>query len=129
MRRSTAILLAGSGLSIVIGGGAYLIERQRSQALDAAIERCHAESIASKDYKELHFQMDCSPADLFLDDPPFVDVQAEVVGAEAKQFQSRLWLQGALVLFGISALPWLWYTLLRRIAELRAAVSGKPPNG
>jgi hypothetical protein len=28
----------------------------------------------------------------------------------------------------LGALPWAWYFLLRRIAELRAAISGHPPS-
>ena len=36
-------------------------------------------------------------------------------------------LSAALLVLGFSAMPWLWYFLLRRIAELRAAISGKPP--
>jgi hypothetical protein len=29
----------------------------------------------------------------------------------------------------LGALPWAWYFLLRRVAELRAAIGGKPPSG
>jgi hypothetical protein len=35
----------------------------------------------------------------------------------------------AAVIAILGALPWAWYFLLRRIAELRAAVSGNPPSG
>jgi hypothetical protein len=29
----------------------------------------------------------------------------------------------------VLAAPWLWYFLLRRVAELRSAISGDPPSG
>lgn len=35
----------------------------------------------------------------------------------------------AAVIAILGALPWAWYFLLRRIAELRAAIGGTPPAG
>jgi hypothetical protein len=35
----------------------------------------------------------------------------------------------ALVLVAFGLAPWAWYFLLRRIAELRAAIGGNPPAG
>ena len=34
----------------------------------------------------------------------------------------------AVVMLAMLATPWLWYFLLRRIAELRVAILGKPPS-
>jgi hypothetical protein len=46
--------------------------------------------------------------------------------AEARSVPFRL---AALAIAVVSALPWGWYFLLRRIAELRAAIGGNPPAG
>lgn len=35
----------------------------------------------------------------------------------------------ASLIAGLSLIPWAWYFLLRRLAELRSALSGKAPNG
>ena len=32
------------------------------------------------------------------------------------------------IVFGLSAIPWLWAFLLRRLAEVGKAISGKPPD-
>jgi hypothetical protein len=34
----------------------------------------------------------------------------------------------ALLLLGVAVAPWVWYFVLRRAAELGAAISGKPPT-
>ena len=53
-----------------------------------------------------------------------------VPDAEAALRASKSWPPVvAAVIAVLSALPWLWYFLLRRIAELRAAIGGKPPSG
>jgi hypothetical protein len=35
----------------------------------------------------------------------------------------------AAIIAVLGALPWVWYFLLRRVAELRAAAGGNPPTG
>ena len=58
-----------------------------------------------------------------------VGIQAKIVEADGVARNSRSWpLSVALTLFGLSAMPWLWYALLRRIGELRAAIGGNPPE-
>jgi hypothetical protein len=57
-----------------------------------------------------------------------VGIQAAIVNAQQAVAASETWpIPAALVLLGIGATPWLWYFLLRRIAELRSAIAGKPP--
>jgi hypothetical protein len=57
-----------------------------------------------------------------------VGIQADIVKAHQAVAASEAWpIPAALVLLGIGATPWLWYFLLRRIAELRSAMGGKPP--
>jgi hypothetical protein len=58
-----------------------------------------------------------------------VGIQAKIVEADSVARNSRSWpLSVALTLFVLSAMPWLWYALLRRIGELRAAIGGNPPE-
>ena len=55
-----------------------------------------------------------------------------------KRYHKDLWAIGdspwfwlghfAWVIGTLGVLPWAWYFLLRRIAELRAAIGGKPPE-
>ncbi len=54
--------------------------------------------------------------------------QTDLVEAREAANTSREWpLPISIIVLAAAALPWLWYFLLRRIAELRAAISGKPP--
>jgi hypothetical protein len=58
-----------------------------------------------------------------------VGIQAKIVDVDRAVRNSTDWpLPVALALFGLSATPWLWYALLRRIGELRAAIGGNPPE-
>lgn len=58
-----------------------------------------------------------------------IDIQAKIVDVDRAVRNSKSSpAPVALALFGLSAMPWLWYALLRRIAELRAAVGGNPPE-
>jgi hypothetical protein len=59
-----------------------------------------------------------------------VGIHAEIAKAHsaAKAAEAQTWPGvAALVLLCIGAAPGAWYFLLRRIAELRSAISGKPP--
>lgn len=54
--------------------------------------------------------------------------QGVVDQAHAAVDQSRVWgLRLALTVLALSAAPWLWYALLRRLAEVRTALGGNPP--
>jgi hypothetical protein len=59
------------------------------------------------------------------------DCRAKVgkVPDDAAISRSKRWpMQAAAVIAILGALPWAWYFLLRRIAELRAAFGGNPPS-
>lgn len=57
-----------------------------------------------------------------------VGIQAHIVAAHVDTEASRgRTIPAALVVLCIGAMPWLWYALLRRVSELRGALSGKPP--
>lgn len=56
-------------------------------------------------------------------------VHAEILNTHRKAEASKRWpVIGALIVAGLGAIPWFWYFLLRRIAELRLAISGRPPD-
>lgn len=68
----------------------------------------------------------CDPDELSTD--TLTGVQAKIVSAHQATRASQSWpIPAALILLGIGTVPWLWYFLLRRIAELRSAIGGKPP--
>jgi len=56
-------------------------------------------------------------------------IQARVSAAYTDRLSSEWWaLPFALGILALGAVPWLWYSLLHRIAELRAAFGGQAPN-
>jgi hypothetical protein len=71
----------------------------------------------------------CDGAELQSAGPAYLaSYQSELLAAHEATTSSKPWPNLiALVLLAIGATPWLWYFLLRRIAELRSAISGKPP--
>lgn len=57
-------------------------------------------------------------------------IQERIVDASAAVAASKSWpTSGVLIVLALSAVPLLWYAMLRRIGELRAAISGHPPRG
>jgi hypothetical protein len=56
-------------------------------------------------------------------------VQMQILVAEAKSKYYDWPARAAWVVALLSAVPWLWYFLLHRIAELRGAITGNPPDG
>jgi len=49
---------------------------------------------------------------------------------EAEIRAVKRWSRTASAIIAIlCAIPWMWYFLLRRVSELRAAIAGMPPNG
>lgn len=71
-------------------------------------------------------KMVCDPDEL--SDVSTTGIQEKLVNAQRAAQASQSWpIPASLILIGIGSAPWLWYFLLRRIAELRSAISGKPP--
>jgi hypothetical protein len=86
---------------------------------------------AGPDRTAAHFVPDCDANELVnLDNTGnLVGIQAKIVEVNRAVRNSRSWpVPVALTLFGLSAMPWLWYAMLRRIGELRAAIGGNPPE-
>jgi hypothetical protein len=77
----------------------------------------------------LHAPLVCDAQELSTVELKAGGVQAKIVDADRDIRSSRSWpLPVALAVLSLSALPWLWYAFLRRIAELRVAIGGNPPE-
>jgi hypothetical protein len=73
-----------------------------------------------------HDELICDVGEL--QGPKFVGLQATMVSAHRATLGSSQWpVPLALILLSVGSVPWFWYFLLRRIAELRSAIGGKPP--
>jgi hypothetical protein len=60
--------------------------------------------------------------------PNVLNAHKNIVSAHKAVVAAAVWpKQVALILVCVGLMPWAWYFLLRRIAELRGAITGKPP--
>jgi hypothetical protein len=96
------------------------------------------QELAQKIHDKYPGRMVCDPETLLdLDMPSSSNtgrgtngVQARIVDARNTRVASESWpLPAALAVLVLFSVPWLWYAVLRRIAELRAAIGGNPPKG
>jgi len=132
MRRSEKILLVGCCISVAVFGiGALNTHRlaARTSALEAQCEVSNLPPPFVPDKEPWKGDnLVCDPNDL--DGlSPLKGIQASIVQAHSSERSFREWpLPVALVLLALSAVPWLWYAFLRRMAELRAAIGGNPPE-
>lgn len=156
MKKSTRVLAVGLSLAaLLLAFHVYQIA-QRDHFIDMAAAQCKATASSMFDAEKAAFaRLDCTDrdkkstsADCFLGPPKSPEnvltcdsatltvedadklepVQAQILAAEAKSKPYRWPVRAALIVALLSALPWLWYFLLRRIAELRGAFTGKPPD-
>jgi hypothetical protein len=154
MRRSTLILVIGVGIAMVIGGGASLLAARSEHAVAEAVKTCELENkqlpkalLCDADWLirdaadlESIKDMPPPPPDSVItwdrdpnepegvSDPWHNATQKNIVAAKKAVFNATPWLTGSLLLAAASAVPWLWYFLLRRLAEVRAALGGNPPD-
>jgi hypothetical protein len=79
--------------------------------------------------KEFDLKTVCDGATLLALRTTTDGIQARVAAAYTDRLSSEGWaLPFALGILALSVVPWLWYSLLRRVAELRAAIGGQAPN-
>ena len=80
------------------------------------------------DVSAIQWDLMCDATKLQADEK-LLDSQSEIRRAYDAARASRKWpMPVALALVCLGTVPLLWYFLLRRIAELRAAVAGNPPD-
>lgn len=158
MAKSTRLLIAGSGLAGLVvmlyclrifQHNHYLAEvtgecRRRATAMFAndrvAFAKAHCN--AAPKPSELPFAVCAFPPgnDAAEDYPCDLRSLINRPSSGLEPFQRRVWdlryegsepywpLWCATILLILAAIPWLWYFLLRRISELRAAISGRAPK-
>jgi hypothetical protein len=151
MKRSTMIFTVGVLLAMVISGAAFLLSQYKKKALSEAVTAClkWGSDQPLYDPKAVPWKpppgdMVCDPQDLVnvipaipalqpgatLDKPDIgYGYQLEVAAAQRGLFDPIDWFIGAAILAIASAVPWFWYFMLRRLAEVRAAIGGNPPDG
>jgi hypothetical protein len=156
VKKPVKVLAAGLAVSIaLLAFHGYQIS-ERSHRIDAATAQCRAAAVSDFNAELAKIaRLDCddksrvgTPAECVLGPPKNPEdvlacdssrlavedadtlkpVQAQILAAEAKAGAYDRPTQAALVVALLSAAPWLWYFLLRRVAELRGAVAGKPPD-
>jgi hypothetical protein len=128
MQRPTKILIGGATVAVLVAvaGVANTVH------LESKIHELEATCIEEGKHglaKYPRVQLLCDAKDLVrleTDSNPSTGVQAQIVSAQRADQDSRGWPYAlAAVIIFLSALPWTWYFLLRRIRELRDAILGK----
>lgn len=135
MNRSTVIFLAGLSLAVAMGSGALLLSQHRQRTLESLEASCLREkndptpyNPNAKPWEPPKSTLVCDAYDLKKFGFSGADLQGQIVTASDATFDFRPWLFGSLLLATVSAVPWAWYFLLRRLVELRVALSGRPPE-
>jgi hypothetical protein len=129
MDKSIKILLSGIVCAGIIASGQIFYNRSLENKLNQLKAECIAEDIAEKEKTPgSRFQLICDPEELEGVEVKGEGVQAKLVSTyrdlHREESSSRFFLVAAAIM-GVSALPWLWYFLLRRIRELRDVIVGK----
>lgn len=131
MNGSTKILVGGLALAaLVLGVGllnVYRLERRISD-LEAACEHQNAKDKLPGSTDEWALApMVCDSSELYFSD--VVGIQADIKKARRDWQEAGSWSASIAVTIAIlSVIPWLWYFLLRRLAEILEAIRGKPPT-
>ena len=135
MQRPTKVLLVGFAVAALLAGAAFLISYRADQAVATAIAACNAES-------DRHELRPANPAEPWMSDRLLCDesdfylpVTHKWVGTQkaiADTIASRSASAAPGILYGIAVLvaflaliPWTWYFLLRRLREVRDALTGR----
>jgi hypothetical protein len=143
MKLSTKMLVGGIvAAPLVYAGGAVNTARleRRESRLERTCEELHlaakardAAAAARGEWRSvddfLKAGMPCQPSSLSEVRDPLDGIEADVISASREARESRTWpATVALVVLLVGAAPWLWYFLLRRVAEMRGALGGSPPD-
>jgi hypothetical protein len=129
MDKPTKILLGGIVCAGMIASGQMFYNRSLENKVNQLKAECIAEDMAEREKTPGKGQTVCDAEELEgVVEVKGQGVQAKLVYAyrdlQREKSSSRFFLFAAVVV-GVSALPWLWYFLLRRIRELRDVIVGK----
>lgn len=124
MKTETKSLAIGALVAAAIAGGGWLNTARLESKLGRLIVQCQEEGRKSG-APIFGYELDCEPDSLLLLSGKNVGIQAEVASAQRKVRDSKGWpFILAVAVFGVLAVPWLWYFLLRRLREIRDALVG-----
>ncbi|WP_431273460.1 hypothetical protein ACQ858_14845 [Variovorax ureilyticus] len=129
VKGARALVVGLAGAAVMCGFG-YFRNWQHERQLMQAIERCEAEEVVERKQTGLDLRLFCNVFEI--DElkgkgTQLVGTQKEIADLldESRQRAPYLWYAlGALVLV-VFAIPYLWYFLLRRLREVRDALTGK----
>lgn len=125
MSKQLKVMGIGALLAVGILVVGYVLQQRQLAEVDALVAQCKGEHLNRPAVPLKHGQLVCEPAELMLW-PNRVGIQSEIVAASREAYDiadSAIWI--AVIIFGLSALPFLWLFLLNRIRELGNAVRGK----
>lgn len=130
LRPTTKILIGAilvSGALVAYGSWRVDEASERLRSATAACEQTNERSKAARTPAG-YLEMDCNGFSLAYE-AKLVGVQGEIQEAwHDLNFSNDLYPMLGLAVAVIGAIPWLWYFLLRRVAELRKAASGDAPE-
>lgn len=126
MVKPRKIVIAGMIFAIAIA----IVGVANSVRLEANLRQIESECVeeGKRDKTPDDWVLVCDADSLLKDSSSFVkgSIQAKIVQAYNNSRSSRKWpYVVATFVFVLSAVPWTWYFLLRRIREIRDAVAGK----
>lgn len=136
MRTTTKVLLGGlTCAALIVGAGRWRAGRIADRTT-ALVEECKANPYPWKQFEDAP-----APPQGYVIDPLVCDPDKLVVLGVNEGLQGRIvdahfaslaadeapWFWAGVVA-ALSAIPWAWYFLLRRLGEIRSALAGNPPN-
>lgn len=127
METPIKILVIGATVSGLIALSGFSYERHLDSKVSALEAKCIEEGKSEKTLAAgFSGILLCNAAELHrLDNGESKGIQAEIVAAQREVIYSNDWYYGlAAGLLLLSATPYAWYFLLRRIRELRNAIVG-----
>jgi hypothetical protein len=123
MDRQTKYLLVGTTLAVLILTGGYATSVYDNSQLSSLVEKCKSEAAQAPNGKGLV----CDPnilTKLVGDDDAGIQKQiVESLSTSGRSFNDAKVI--ALFVFLLFSSPYAWYFLLRRLREVRDAVTGK----
>lgn len=143
MRITTKVLSGGCACAIVIVAGGLVYADRVKDRRDALIAECRTKPNPFDQFDDAPITIDDALAyrPRFAPEKPVCDpyelislganegLQGQIVDAHyaALAANDASWFWAGVVAV-LSAIPWAWYFLLRRISELRSAFAGNPPE-